>query len=78
MENWLTAYHAPFQRFFQRLLPLSPAKWGARAEIGPVHKKGVIEMHSHSTNQDLLACAFGALTFASLALGAALFPLFAA
>jgi len=35
-------------------------------------------MHSHSTNQDLLACAFGALTFASLALGAALFPLFAA
>ena len=35
-------------------------------------------MHSHSTSQDLLACALGALTFAGLALGAALFPLFAA
>ncbi len=35
-------------------------------------------MHSHSTSQDLLACAFGALMFAGLALAAALFPLFAA
>ena len=35
-------------------------------------------MHSHSTNQDTMACAVGALLFASLAFGAALFPLIAA
>jgi hypothetical protein len=32
VEIGLTRYHAPFQRFFQRLLPLSPVKWGARTE----------------------------------------------
>jgi hypothetical protein len=35
-------------------------------------------MHSHSTSQDQLACAVGALMFAGLSLGAALFPLFVA
>ena len=35
-------------------------------------------MHSHSSSQDQLACAFGALMFAGLSLGAALFPLLAA
>ena len=32
-------------------------------------------MHSHSTSQDQLACAFGALMFAGLSFSAALFPL---
>jgi hypothetical protein len=32
-------------------------------------------MHSHSTSQDQLACAIGALLFAGLSFGAALFPL---
>ena len=46
---------------------------------GPVRPhKGVTEMHSHSTSQDQLACAFGALLFASLSFGAALFPLIVA
>ena len=31
-----------------------------------------------SQNHDLMACAFGALVFSGLSLGAALFPLFAA
>ena len=35
-------------------------------------------MFSNVKSQDQLACAFGALMFAGLALGAALFPLFAA
>ena len=35
-------------------------------------------MHSHSTSQDQMACAVGALLFAGLAFTAALFPLIAA
>ena len=35
-------------------------------------------MFSKSLPQDQMACAFGALVFASLALGSALFPLLAA
>ena len=35
-------------------------------------------MHSHSTSQDQLACAAGALLFAGLSFAAALFPLIAA
>jgi hypothetical protein len=35
-------------------------------------------MHSHSTSQSQLAAALGALLFAGLAFGAALFPLIAA
>ena len=35
-------------------------------------------MHSHSSSQGQLACAFGALLFASMSLGAALYPLIAA
>ena len=35
-------------------------------------------MFSQSLSQDRLACAFGALMFAGLSFGAALFPLIAA
>jgi hypothetical protein len=35
-------------------------------------------MHSHSTSQDQMACALGALVFAGLSFGAALFPLIVA
>jgi hypothetical protein len=35
-------------------------------------------MYSKSYSQDQLACAFGALVFAGLSFGAALFPLIAA
>lgn len=35
-------------------------------------------MHSHATSQGQMACAVGALLFAGLSFGAALFPLIAA
>ena len=51
---------------------------GGKDGIGPVQKRESFKMHSHSTSQDLMACGVGALLFAGLALGVALFPLFAA
>ena len=40
--------------------------------------QGAKTMFSKSHPQDQMACAFGALVFAGLSLGAALFPLIAA
>jgi hypothetical protein len=49
-----------------------------RTKKGLSAMQGSHKMHSHSSSQDLLACAAGALLFAGLSLGAALFPLIVA
>ena len=56
------------------------ARFHHRPQLGEedgtaVRKKGSKTCSFHSYSQDRLACAFGALTFAGLAFGAALYPL---
>lgn len=78
VETWLIGYISRFQRFFQRLLQPSAAIGEVRTELGPVQIKGAKTMFSKSSHPDHLACAFGALVFAGLSFGAALFPLIVA
>jgi len=79
VESHLGRSHGAFQRFFQRLLPPSPGKWALEdGNSNPSAHKGAKTMFSNVRNQDQLACAFGALVFAGLSFGAALFPLIAA
>ena len=75
METWLTGRGAPFQRFFQRLLPPSPVK--RRLSERTKSRKGSQDMFSKYHDSEV-ACALGALVFASLSVGAALFPLIVA
>jgi hypothetical protein len=75
---WLTGRKAPFQRFFQRLLPPLPVKRAGKADLLPPSFYEGARIMLNSRSQSQLACAFGALAFAGLSFGAALFPLIVA